>query len=210
MCVKDNGTGISKDNLGKIFEPFFTTKEVGSGTGLGLSICYGIVQQNGGLLWAESVEGEGATFHIELPILSAQEEEDSVDRTVPSLTAPGNVLAVDDEPEIRALLRRSLELDLYSVDLARDGEEAWQMLQKKPYDCILIDLKMPRMSGQELYRLIEESYADLVSMVIFITGDTVNSKTHDFVSSTGNLIMNKPFEMAELRTHIGQLIGQNS
>ena len=118
-------------------------------------------------------------------------------------------MAVDDEPEIRTLLRRSLELDMYSVDLARDGEEAWQMLQTKPYDCILIDLKMPRMNGQELYRLIEESSENLARRVIFITGDTVNSKTHEFVSATGNLIMNKPFQMAELRTHIGQLIDQN-
>ena len=80
------------------------------------------------------------------------------------------------------------------------------MLQEKPYDCIMIDLKMPKMNGQELYRLIEESYKYLADRVIFISGDTVNSKANEFVSSTGNLVMNKPFQMAELRTNIGQLI----
>ena len=83
------------------------------------------------------------------------------------------------------------------------------MLQNITYDCILLDLKMPRMNGQELYRLIQESNEKLASRVIFISGDTVNSKTHDFVTSTGNLIMNKPFQMAELRTHIGQIVGQS-
>lgn len=209
ICIQDNGGGIPKDQLGKIFEPFFTTKEVGSGTGLGLSICYGIVKQNGGLLWAESVEGEGAAFYIEFPIISADGETKEVDESGPPITTIKYVLAVDDEPEIRTLLRRTLEVDQISVDLAKDGVEAWQMVQEKPYDCILIDLKMPRMNGQELYRLIQESNEKLASRVIFIPGDTVNSKTHDFVTSTGNLIMNKPFQMAELRTHIGQIVGQS-
>ena len=78
ICNEDNGVGIPKDKLGKVFEPFFTTKEVGFGTGLSLSICYGIVKQNGGELWADSIEGRGAIFHIEFPILS---EEDNVGKT---------------------------------------------------------------------------------------------------------------------------------
>ena len=204
--IKDNGPGIPKDHLGKIFEPFFTTKEVGAGTGLGLSICYGIVEQHGGLLWAESAEGQGATFHIELPISSDRDNSESLDQLAPTLSPQRDVLAVEDEPAIRTLIRRSLELGNISVDMARDGAEAWQMLQTKLYDCILIDLRMPVMNGEELYQLIEKSRANLTRRVIFITGDTGNPKTHDFLSSTGNQIINKPFQMDELRTHIEQLI----
>lgn len=65
--IKDNGCGISPDNLKKIFRPFFTTKPVGKGTGLGLSVCYGIVQNMGGILKVESVLGKGSTFTIRLP-----------------------------------------------------------------------------------------------------------------------------------------------
>ena len=66
--IKDNGSGIEKDNLEKIFDPFYTTKTVGEGTGLGLSISYGIVKSHGGLITVESKEGEGTTFLIDLPI----------------------------------------------------------------------------------------------------------------------------------------------
>ena len=80
------------------------------------------------------------------------------------------------------------------------------MLQGKSYDCILVDLRMPVMNGQELYRLIEESPTNSTNRVIFITGDTGNSTMHEFMSSTGNQVLNKPFQMADLRTHIGLLI----
>jgi len=66
----DNGPGISEENLKRIFDPFFTTKEVGKGTGLGLSICYGIVEAHGGRIYARSKLGEGATFVVEIPIIS--------------------------------------------------------------------------------------------------------------------------------------------
>jgi len=75
ICFKDNGAGISAENINKIFNPFFTTKEVGKGTGLGLSICHGIVTNHGGRIYAESELGKGATFIVELPIRTANKEK---------------------------------------------------------------------------------------------------------------------------------------
>jgi len=95
------------------------------------------------------------------------------------------------------------------VDLAGDEVEAWQMLQNITYDCILLDLKMPRMNGQKLYQLIQGSSEALADKVIFMSGDTVTSTTYDFVSSTGNRLLNKPFQIADLRTQVGQLIKQS-
>jgi two-component system, NtrC family, sensor kinase len=69
MLVRDNGCGISAENLDKVFSPFFTTKPVGKGTGLGLSVCYGIIQNLGGHMTVESTPGEGTTFVIELPAI---------------------------------------------------------------------------------------------------------------------------------------------
>jgi len=68
--LTDDGPGIPKENLGHLFDPFFTTKEVGKGTGLGLSICHGIITERGGMIYAESDLGKGATFVVELPISS--------------------------------------------------------------------------------------------------------------------------------------------
>lgn len=63
----DNGTGISPANIERVFDPFFTTKPPGKGTGLGLSVSYNIVQEHGGWIGVESIEGRGATFHVFLP-----------------------------------------------------------------------------------------------------------------------------------------------
>ncbi len=68
VTVGDNGTGIRPEHLGKVFDPFFTTKEVGEGTGLGLSLCHGIITAHDGRIWAESELGQGAQFHVEMPM----------------------------------------------------------------------------------------------------------------------------------------------
>ncbi len=74
--VKDEGKGISEQDLPHIFEPFFTTKETGEGTGLGLSICYGIVKEHDGKLEVESQEGQGALFRLRLPLVKEDKETD--------------------------------------------------------------------------------------------------------------------------------------
>ena len=72
VSFEDTGMGIPRDDLPKIFEPFFTTKQPGRGTGLGLSICYGIVQQHGGVIRAESAIGQGSTFTVHLPLATSE------------------------------------------------------------------------------------------------------------------------------------------
>jgi signal transduction histidine kinase len=68
VSIRDSGPGIPADVLPKIFEPFFTTKEVGLGTGLGLAIALGVVRAHGGTITVDAPPGEGATFHVELPV----------------------------------------------------------------------------------------------------------------------------------------------
>jgi two-component system NtrC family sensor kinase len=83
ISFTDDGTGIAQQNLRRIFDPFFTTKEVGKGTGLGLSICYGIITSHNGKIYAQSQQGMGATFIIELPEMisgAAEGAEHEVER----------------------------------------------------------------------------------------------------------------------------------
>jgi two-component system, NtrC family, sensor kinase len=68
VSVADNGVGMSEATKAKIFQPFFTTKPTGQGTGLGLSLAYDIIKGHGGTIEVESVEGEGTTFVVKLPI----------------------------------------------------------------------------------------------------------------------------------------------
>ena len=208
ISISDDGPGITPLNLNQIFEPFFTTKEVGKGTGLGLSICYGIIRQHGGDLWAESDSGNGATFHIELPIWGPENQAETPIRdSHQPLTFSPHLLVVDDEPLIRSMLAKFLELQHFDVELAEDGGEAWVKLQSMTYDCILLDLKMPGMGGKELYRLIQASDSRSAQKVIFITGDTVNPDTRDFIEGTKNPVMTKPFELEDLHLQVLEVLG---
>ena len=206
ITIRDDGPGISPEHLPKIFDPFFTTKEIGHGTGLGLSISYGIVKSHGGDIWGESVEGQGATFHITLPVVLPEVITiPQIPRPAPNGGSTKHLLVVDDEPDIRDLLRKYLELERYTVDLAGDGNEAWRKLRTMPYDCILLDLKMPEMSGPDLYELLVDFSPSLAKKVVFITGDTGNPAALDFLSDTGNFFVTKPFRLDDLLEKVNDL-----
>ena len=199
ITIRDHGPGMPSDELSRIFGPFFTTKEVGQGTGIGLSISYGIIKENGGDIRAESVEGEGTSFYITLPVVVPEEANGNlattsldIDRTTKHL------LVVDDEPHIRDLLRKYLEMERYMVDLAADVQEAWRKLANMDYNCVILDLKMPGMSGPELYQRMQSISENLASKVVFISGDTVSPDTREFISQTGNPLLTKPFNLEEM------------
>ena len=203
ISIRDDGPGIPGDQLGKVFEPFYTTKEVGSGTGLGLSVSMGIISQHEGKIWAESTEGAGTNFHIELPStidVGATDWDFDPDPAIVAATSrsSSHVLLVDDESDLRAILVKQFELRRYNVDQAGDGEEAWRKLQTLDYDCILLDLKMPGMGGKELYEKIEAEIPRLLDCIIFITGDTIDLSTKGFLSNVTNPVLSKPFDFREL------------
>ena len=199
ISISDDGTGIAPEHMPKIFDPFFTTKGIGEGTGLGLSTCYGIVSQHGGKIWAESTAGAGATFHILLPILKGtpQDQPRQVEPE-PTRVDAKRILVVDDEPEILEILSQVLTSAGHQVDLTNGGEEAWVKVQETSYDRLFLDLKMPGMSGQQLYHLINDHDSELAAKVVFITGDTLSPESGDFLANTGNLSLAKPFSWSQL------------
>ena len=92
IYIKDNGPGIKPEIMDKIFDPFFTTREVGQGTGLGLSLCYGIVTEHNGKIYVESKPGKGATFIVELPVVTDVEPVEPakpVDQKRQEIARPG-------------------------------------------------------------------------------------------------------------------------
>ena len=152
----------------------------------------------------ESVEGEGATFHLALPVLDQQEEVEyphSKVRSRPGVPA-NNILVVDDESAVLDLVDTLLSSEGYQVDVAKDGEQAWDQIQNKAYDCIFLDLKMPNVSGEKFFKLVEGYDKNLASRIIFMTGDTFNLDSQRFLSTTGNRILEKPFVLKELQEHI--------
>lgn len=212
----DDGPGISPENMGKLFSPFFTTKGVGKGTGLGLSICYGIVRQHGGRIWAETEQGQGATFIIELPVSprEAGSLAEMVAQQETEVLVTGRLLAVDDDEEVAELLHRLLTDDGHEVNAALSGEAALKMIEVaeeagRPYDLIICDIKMPGMSGPHLFREIRIRYPNLAERMIFFTGDTMNLDTRTFLEGIPNPHVSKPFVVRELREVIGEMLEEH-
>jgi signal transduction histidine kinase/ActR/RegA family two-component response regulator len=212
IIIQDNGPGIPPENITKIFNPFFTTKEVGKGTGLGLSLCYGLVSEHGGTITPSSEPGQGATFTIELPVCHALAGAADKKATGPlpvharSEGVGKRVLVIDDEDTILQMINAALTMNGYKVDVARDGESALRRLGQYHYDLALCDWKMPGLNGQQVYERLHATDPDMSRRIIFITGDVVNEKTQQFLSSQHKVCLSKPFTLGEFRTAINRVM----
>ena len=102
-----------------------------------------------------------------------------------------------------------LSADGHQVDLAESGEEALVKLRDSTYDIVITDLKMPGMSGQQLFERIKESDPQLARQVLFMTGDTLSPDTHEFVSGIKNRSLSKPFRWEELREALAKVTESN-
>jgi two-component system NtrC family sensor kinase len=199
ISIADNGPGIPNENISRIFDPFFTTKEVGKGTGLGLSVCHGIVTAHGGNIYAESEEGKGAEFIIDLPIAVAEEPDigeeiaRKEDNRQYRRKASENILIIDDESGVRDVLTRVFSETGYQTDSASDAKSALTKLNKNGYDMFIIDLKLPKVSGMRLYEIMKQKYPSSAEKVMFITGDAITASTQDFLDSAGRPYLTKPF-----------------
>ena len=110
------------------------------------------------------------------------------------------ILIVDDEPNALELMTRALTRDGHAVDTASSGDDAWRQLQAARFDCVVADLRMPGMDGQELHRLTQESDPEQASRFIFLTGDTFSAETLAFAEATPEApLLMKPVDLAALR-----------
>jgi CheY-like chemotaxis protein len=206
LTFEDDGPGIDPETLRRIFDPFFTTKDTGEGTGLGLTISYGIMDEHGGRIWAESRTGRGTTFHIELPVVhGAEQPARPVEQEPEAAVAARSVLVVDDEESIQRLLGSILEMDGHHVDTARNGREALERIARRDYDLVITDIKMPDMDGRALHERLQQTNPRLAQRTIFITGDTVSRDTRDFLQRVSNPCLAKPFKVREVRETIAHI-----
>jgi len=169
--VIDNGVGLDPASLDRVFEPFFTTKPFGAGSGLGLSMVYGFVRQSGGQITVASARGQGTSFSMLLP---RAEEEAAVEEAAPDPPAtPGRgelILLIEDNDDVRLLVRRQL-LDLgYQVLEARNGEEGRSLLDTvADIQCMVSDIVMPGpLSGYALARHARRLHPEM--RVVLISG----------------------------------------
>jgi PAS domain S-box-containing protein len=204
--VIDNGPGISEETLSRIFEPFFTTKPIGEGSGLGLAISHGIVRQHNGVLRARSAAGEGATFDMDLPILS---ETSNASRFIAVGEMSGiprqrRFLIVDKEPAMRQALQRHLRRAGCFADAVSDAPAALALLATRTYGAILLDLHVAEPSGETLFAELVERDPDHAGRVIFAAADLESSPAREFLQGAGRPFVGKPFALATVAALLTQ------
>jgi len=205
--VTDSGPGMPEEVAARAFEPFFTTKGEGQGTGLGLSISQGIVKEHGGRISLDTKVGAGATFTVELPAGAAPPRAEAAPAPV-GAARPLQVLVVDDEPHILHYMRATLESWGHTVEVATDGTYALERALAGPFDVIICDLRMPHLSGRDMYMKLIRQDPRVAERIIFATGDTVRGDTLQFLEGLGRPYLHKPFTLAELRTALGHAAKQ--
>ena len=197
ITIKDNGVGISEENLHKIYDPYYTTKE--DSQGLGLPTTYSIIKNHNGKIDACTKNGE-TLFTITLPVAFPITEDDQI---ITTPTDPiKSVLIMDDEERIINVITRYLKENKYKVESARSGQEAIKKYKTKleegdPYNLLILDLNIPNgMGGKETISQILK--IDPTAKAIVSSGysdDCVmaNHKKHGFTE-----ILPKPYKPEDL------------
>jgi PAS domain S-box-containing protein len=221
MEVSDDGPGIPPEAVPRVFDPFFTTKPAGVGTGLGLSIVYGIVQEHGGEVTAESHPGQGAILTVELPALpvtgfefAAAGETTAAPHTARIFpmapprpaTRAERILVVEDEPTVAQLIADVMTEEGHAVDTLLDSREALARLEDSSYGLVICDLKMPHLDGPGIYRTLVQRGNPAQHRILFVTGDTMSPRTTEFLKSSGVPYLAKPFLVEELNEAVRQAL----
>ncbi len=207
--VSDNGSGMSAETLSKIFDPFFTTKF--AGRGLGLAALRGIVRSHRGGIRIFSQLGEGTVFTLIFPARGRPD----VSKGCP---APGDhvfvamertkVLLVDDEEGLRSLMAIALEEAGCTVFQAGDGEEGMAQFRRHGHevDVVVLDLTMPRLGGDEVFRRIRASRPEM--RIILCSGYTEEDIARQFDGLGLSGFIEKPFTPSELIEKISSVLAE--
>jgi two-component system cell cycle sensor histidine kinase/response regulator CckA len=196
LAVRDTGVGMDRATRDHMFEPFFTTKAEGRGTGLGLATTHGIVTQAGGHISVISEPGNGSAFKLFFPRVEAVVDERPAVTAV-RLVGAGRVLVAEDDPAVRDITTRFLERAGYDVHAVADGTEAIAAAKlAPPFDVLVTDIVMPKMSGLELAEQMMDQFP-LVGVVL-LSGYTTESRELNHATKRGATFLLKPVTSTQL------------
>ena len=206
LAVSDTGVGMDAETRSRIFEPFFTTKPASTNSGLGLATVYGIVTQFGGYLWVDSEPGQGSTFKLCFPRVTADRAESESAAPAAPRGGTETVLVVEDEESVRTLAARVLAEQGYRVLQAGHGREALEVLAAatEPVALVLTDVVMPEMDGRALATVLEQDRPDV--RILYMSGYTENEILRAGLDRGGTLFLQKPFSPDSLVRKVREVL----
>jgi signal transduction histidine kinase/CheY-like chemotaxis protein len=215
--VSDTGVGIDPDWADRIFESYEQCGFASSpeqGTGLGLAICNRLIQEMNGRIWVESKPGSGSTFVFALPFVRDGSDSEAKEKTAAQIIFPElpslHILLVEDERMNQIFTQDLLASSGHSVDLAQNGQEALDMLRRKSYDAVLMDVKMPVMDGVEATLRIRTSDPWEMNPDIPVIGLSAHAVSKDkeqrFFNPGFNAYITKPVEFEKLFETLSEVI----
>lgn len=205
MQVCDNGGGIKEQDVERLFDPFFSSKF--TGRGMGLSAVLGIVRAHKGAIVVDSVEGQGSTFAVFLPLvqISGMQQRPVAPVTM-ALPTSGTILVVEDEIVTRKLVSEMLGRLGYTVLEAQDGLQALELFAQHRHSivCVICDVIMPRMNGWETVAALRQHAPHLP--IILASGYSEAQVMDGRQEDTALSFLEKPFRFNQLRQRIAAML----
>lgn len=204
--VSDTGGGISDDVLDKIFDPFFSTK--GMGRGLGLSAVLGIVKNHNGALEVKTEQGIGTAFRIYLPLAEPLHQQIEVETTKENSLRTGKILIIDDEPMVVDVAQAILEDAGFDVITANSGGKGLKEFSKNEKDivCVIIDMTMPDMGGDEVYKKIRKLSLEIP--IVLSSGFSKDLCKNCYEGDSFSRFLEKPYPAKVLLDYIQDSLTQ--
>ncbi|MGI0833712.1 ATP-binding protein [Pseudomonas aeruginosa] len=212
-AVHDSGIGISPERLEHMFDAFQQADSSISrrygGTGLGLAIARTLAERMGGTLQAESKEGSGSTFTLEIPLpfqQSPAHRQQAAGAAAP-VAAGQEILLVEDNPVNQTVIEAMLRSLGYRVTLVADGIQAVRSAERQRYDAILMDCRLPVLDGYSATREIRAQENGRQVPIIALTANALQGDRENCLQAGMNDYLAKPFKRAELQRILQRWIG---